>query len=793
MIKKQNDLFILETKSTSYLFRIMPSGHLEHLHYGEKVQLGGTNEALYEKYRFNAGNLITYSEGDASLGLEDRCLELSSLGKGDIREPFIEALYSDGSSTCDFLYESYSIEEEKVRLETLPSSYDETGSAKTLVITLSDARKEMKLLLYYSVFEESDVIVRSVKVINSGEQAIKIKRLMSMQLDFDDNEYIFTNFGGAWAREMKRYDHVPHQGKFVNSSLTGTSSSRQNPFVMLSEPRATEMSGACYGFNLVYSGNHYEALEVGSFGKMRLVSGINPQNFGFTLTSGERLESPEAIMSFSSKGFTGMSHQMHHFVREHIVRGEWKRKERPVLLNSWEAAYFNFDEGKLVKMAKAAKEVGIELFVMDDGWFGERNDDTTSLGDWEVNEKKLPKGLKGLGEKINDLGMDFGIWVEPEMVSVKSKCYALHPEWAVKTPQGEQSLGRNQMILDLTQEEVQTYIIDAMTKVFGSAPISYVKWDMNRIFSDTYSLGLEKSRQEEFSHRYVMGLYKVLETLTMRFPHILFEGCAAGGNRFDLGMLCYMPQIWASDNTDAICRAEIQTGYSYGYPMSVIGAHVSGCPNHQTLRTVPIETRFNVAAFGLLGYECHISELSKEEQNAVKEQITLYKQYRQLLQFGTYYRLKNGGDTDYTKGVYQWLTVAPDQSCAVGAFLQTQVVPNMFAGKFKTRGLAEDKLYHFTNRALKYNVKAFGDLINTVSPIRIKQDSLMHQVIAKVVKMDGETEDYSVTGSMLNHVGVKLKQGFAGTGYDEEIRFFQDYGSRLYFMHEIDIKNNQDM
>ncbi|MFI3208832.1 MAG: alpha-galactosidase, partial [Eubacteriales bacterium] len=471
-----------------------------------------------------------------------------------------------------------------------------------------------------------------------------------------------------------------------------------------------------------------------------------------------------------------------------IVRGTWKKKERPILLNSWEASYFDFNENKLLKLAKAGSKAGIELFVLDDGWFGQRNNDSSSLGDWFVNTKKLPNGLKGLADKIHDMGMEFGIWVEPEMVSYDSECYRKHPEYAVEIPGQRQSLGRHQLLLDLTKEEVQNYIIEQMKSVFSSANISYVKWDMNRIVSDAYSQGLDANRQGEFYHRYMLGLYRVLDTLVKEFPDILFESCASGGNRCDLGMMCYMPQVWASDNTDAICRAEIQTGCSYGYPMSVIGAHVSSCPNHQTLRVTPMDTRFHVACFGLLGYELNMADMSSKEIEKIKEQITWYKKYRKTLQFGTYYRImSNAGAGHFAKGdagIYQWMVVSEEKDCALGLYLQTQVTANYVTGTFKTKGLASDKMYHFMNKPQVFDVREFGDLINMISPVHIKQDGVLHNVAAQFVKMHSEKEDYVVSGEVLNEVGVRLKQGFGGTGYNDDVRFFQDYTSRLYIMEE---------
>jgi len=782
MIYREKELFILETKDTTYCFRVMPSGHLEHLYYGRKINLKHGYEPLLQKTAFLCGNQISYSKEFPNVGLEDICLEISSYGKGDIREAFIDITHEDGSSTSDFRFMDARILNVKNDLKTLPGAYlkQQGESPVSLEIELYDFNYDISLLLAYSVFYESNVITRSAKVINSSKGKIWLERIMSCQLDLDDDGYVVSSFHGAWAREMNRHDTPAQPGKIVIDSKTGFSSNRSNPFFMLSRKNTSEDYGDCYGFNLIYSGEHYAAIEVSSMGKLRVVNGIQPDNFRFLLMPGDCFEAPEAVISYSDRGFCGLSHNMHHFIRNHILRGEWKDKERPILINSWEANYFKFDEARLLKQAKAAAEAGIELFVLDDGWFGKRNDDTTSLGDWWENKEKLKNGLKGLAEKINALGLGFGIWVEPEMVSEDSDCFRSHPDWAVKLPAAPHSLGRNQMLLDLTKKEVRQYVIDEMSRVFSSANIRYVKWDMNRIFSDRYSDSLPADRQKEFSHRYIMGLYEVIGTLTRRFPHILFESCASGGNRFDLGMLCYMPQIWASDNTDAICRATIQTGYSYGYPLTVIGAHVSGCPNHQTLRNTSIETRFEVAAFGLLGYECNLAELSKEEYQMVKEQTAFYKKHRRTFQYGDFYRIKTNEN-----GIYQWLCVAPDKSEAIGLHLQKETIANYPHAKFKTKGLEEEAVYHFTNRQQIFNIKEFGDLINMVSPIHIKKNSLVHNVIAMVKKMPGEIEDCKAQGSVFNHAGVKLKQAFAGTGYNEEIRLQKDFSSRMYLWKKV--------
>ena len=799
-----NKGFILETGSTSYIFRILPTGQPEHLYYGRKITIPegaeeGTLDALTEKHAFYPGNTTGYDQEHLMYSLEDMRLEMSAYGKGDIREPFVCIWHADGSTTSDFVYEGYEIKDGTLDLGDMPASYDEGNKAKTLTVILKDRSYDLTLYLNYVVYEDCDVITRNAGLVNNSRHKIILERLRSMQMDFDRAGYVFTTFRGAWAREMQRDDCLVTGGKHIASSMTGTSSNRCNPFFMLHPLETSEDSGEVYGFNLVYSGNHYECVEAGAFGKTRVVSGINPEGFKFLLGEGDSFHTPEAVMTYSACGYNGMSKNMHHFVREHIVRGEWKHKTRPVLLNSWEAAYFDINEHKLTKLAKAGKEVGIELFVMDDGWFGERDNDSTSLGDWDVNPRKLPGGLKHLAEKINGLGLDFGIWVEPEMISVKSRLYEAHPEWSVEIPGKPHSEGRNQRLLDLSNPEVQDFIINKMSEVFSSANISYVKWDMNRIFSDYFSQSLPADRQGELAHRYVLGLYHCMKTLTERFPHILFEGCSAGGNRFDLGILSYFPQIWASDDTDAMCRLSIQTGYSYGYPMSTVTAHVSDCPNHQTLRTTPLETRFNVASFGVLGYECNLCDMKKEEVAAIKAPIELYKEWREVLQWGDFYRgkgsaampqvsasMSGAAAVPFESGNFsEWTCVSSDKKKAVGMVMQRLVVPNSPFHCYHARGLSDGELYHFYNRALKIDVREFGDLVNTVAPIHVKKVGLLIDMIAKFVKMDGETEDVTACGDTLMNGGVHLKQAFGATGYNGEVRHFQDCGSRIYFMEQV--------
>ena len=732
--------FFLQTAHTTYGMWVMETGHLEHLYYGERITVDSQDPSsctpLVIQRAFAPGNTCTYDREHPQISMEDVCLEVGTLGKGDIRDPFLEVRFADGSVTSDFTFDSYEIitlkeREQCLQDSGLPHSYSEVGtdSAECLQIVLQDVTNHLELQLFYTVFEECDVITRSARLINHSDASVTLDRCLSAQLDLTEDYSVITHFSGAWAREMHREQISLRSGKFVNASYTGTSSNRSNPFMILGHKNTCETFG-------------------------------------------------------SSKGYDRLSRQLHSFIREHIVRGAWKRRPRPLLLNSWEACYFKIDEKKLLQLAKAGKDVGIELFVMDDGWFAGRNDDTSSLGDWTPDPKKLPGGISSLSKKIKALGMDFGLWVEPEMISEKSKLYEEHPDWAMMIPGHPHSEGRNQRLLDLCNPEVQQYVIDSMTKVFSSGEIRYVKWDMNRNFSDIYSPYLPAAKQGETAHRYVLGLYHIMDELTARFPEILFEGCSSGGNRFDLGILSYFPQIWASDNTDALCRTGIQNSYSYGYPLSVFTAHVSSCPNHQTLRITPLETRFQVASFGVLGYECNLKDLSGSDLNAIREQIALYKNWRDVFQFGTFYRGTENEDSD--SETLSWTCVSPDGRRAVGLFFRRLTTPNQSHDWYRPVGLLPDVKYHFYGRNIKYNLKDFGDLVNTVSPVHIKQGSALQEILSRFVNMDGEKEDLTAYGDTLMLAGIALKPAFAGTGYNSDTRLFPDFSSRMYFMEAVE-------
>lgn len=636
MIKIENGCFYLETAHTMYAFKLMGNGYLQHLYYGSKHAFSYADTFVDE----NAN--VRYSR-EYPHSLDDILLECSSVGKGDVREPLVVVTYQDGSYTGDFVYENHSVREGKHTLQTLPSSY---GADRELTIYLREKTHGILLELHYGLFYETDVIVRSSRLVNESTETVTVNRLLSAMLD-QQGEVEVISFTGAWAKEVNRNTTPVRAGKFVIASNAGISAYRANPFFMLSQ-NADEDHGCCYGINLIYSGNHYSAVEADIYGKTRMVTGINPEMFSYTLNPGEAFEAPEAVLSCSWKGFNGLSFNLHRFVRKHIIRGQYQNAPRPILLNSWEANYFDISQEKLLQLAETARDLGMEMLVVDDGWFKNRNDDHRALGDWVPDEKKLPEGLRPLVEKINDMGLKFGIWMEPEMISVDSDLYRAHPDWAMAYPENH-SEGRNQRILDLVNPCVEAYVINAVSAVLDSANISYVKWDMNRIFSDVWSPSYS-GNQTETIHRYYMALYRIMNTLTKKYPHVLFEGCASGGTRFDLGILCYFPQNWASDNTDAVCRRRIQESYSYAYPQLVFTNHVSICPNHQTGRSVSMDNRFLVASAGNLGYELNLMLLSAEEKEEIRKQVSWYKEHRNLLQFGRFVRTAAGwciyGDDD---------------------------------------------------------------------------------------------------------------------------------------------------
>ncbi len=770
MIRIDNGFFLLETQQTTYCFRVTERGFLQHLYYGRRLDLSGGWQALVPQVRHLPGN----AAGWDGVSLEDMALETSAPGLGDLRESMVTVRTARGDTLTDFRFEAAEILEEKPELDGLPSSY---GGSRSLRVTLLEQGGELRLELLYTTFDSCDVITRSARLTNLGREPVTILRLLSNQVDFPDQNYVLTTFNGAWAREFEPADTPCGPGTIISGSRTGCSSNRANPFVMLRRRVADEEWGDCCGFHLLYSGDHFECADGNAYGKLRFLQGIQPEGFSWQLEPGERFTAPEAAMAYG-RGLMAMSNALHAFIREHVVRGAWRDRPRPVLVNSWESFYFRFSQRDLLRLARQGKSLGAELFVLDDGWFGKRDGDSCSLGDWDqVHRRKLPDGLGGLADRVRALGMDFGLWVEPEMVSEDSCLFRAHPDWILGRP--GQAMGRNQYILDLSRREVQDHLISVLSDVFEDARPAYVKWDMNRIMTDSCSPALPPDRQGEVRHRYILGLYRVLGALTARFPRILFEGCASGGNRTDPGMLCFMPQIWLSDNTDALCRCRIQYNASFGYPQSVMGTHVSASPNHQTLRKTPLDSRFHAAAFGLLGYELDLCSLSEREKNRVAGQIAFYKKYRNVLQFGQLYRLRGGEN-----GLWQMMAVSSDRRTALTVLLQQENRPNAPALQLLARGLSPHGIYHLSVRPTPAELRDFGSLINMISPVRLHPGSLVEEAAAKVVRLPAEKENLTASGDLLMQCGAWLKQSFSGTGYDGKTRVMGDCGSRLYVLEE---------
>ena len=706
MIKADGHIFVLETAHTTYCFRRMETGHLEHLYYGRCLTLPEHPAEcdvapLVEKHTFAPGNTNLCDGEHPAFSLEDMRLEMSSYGKGDIREPFVEIVHADGSTTSDFRYESYEITEKTAETENgdLPGAYDERGEAQRLCIRLRDHSYDLVLELHYDVYAECDAIVRSAVLFNESKEMIRLNRLMSTQIDFDPAEYVFTTFTGAWAREMRRSDTRMEAGKHVNASYTGTSSSRANPFVMIAKTDTTEDTGECYGCNLIYSGNHYEAAEVSGYGKMRLTAGINPQSFSWLLAPWENFAAPEAVMAYSCEGYNGMSQCMHAFVREHIVRGAFKHKVRPVLLNSWEAAYFDINERKLLALAKKAKEAGVELFVMDDGWFGDkypRNNGETSLGDWTVCREKLPQGIEGLTESARKHGVKFGIWIEPEMTNTRSELYEKHPDWVIQQPYRENRKGRGgtQQVLDLSNPAVQEFVFGVVDRLMTAHPdIAYIKWDDNMTLYNYGSTFLPADRQSHLYIEYHRGMDKVLRRIQEKYPRLVMQSCASGGGRVNYGVLPYYDEFWTSDNTDALQRIYMQWGVSNFYPAVAMASHVSASPNHQTGRNVPLKLRFDVAMSGRLGLELQPSKMTGKEKEFARRAIADYKEIRPIVQQGDLYRLISPYDkTGYASLMY----VAPEKDRAVWFVYKLEHFLNMPSPAFRMAGLDPGKRYRIT-------------------------------------------------------------------------------------------------
>lgn len=773
MICVKEHLFQLNTSETSYWFRVTSFGHLEHIYYGARLPEDQPIEPLVLKRTAQLGSSVMYDVNDETYSLDNICLEWSGIGKGDYRNTPAELKMPDGTYTADFVYQSHRIVEGNCKMDSLPASYGEKSHCTTLEITLLDESNKVTLLLYYTVYEKTNVIARRCVLVNGGDSPLVIRKLMSMSLDIPNDEYRMITFDGGWIKEGHKHERKISYGIHLNSSTTGSSSNRHNPGFLLASGLASENQGSVYGFNLIYSGNHYEAVELSNHDLVRIQMGINPYCFEWELLEGERFETPEAIVTYSSRGLNGMSQNFHGFINEHIIRSDWKGKERPVLLNNWEAHFFKFTRGKLLRLAKRAKKAGVELFVLDDGWFGERNSDKAGLGDYTVNRKKLPRGLEEFSKQIHRMGMSFGLWFEPEMVNEDSNLYREHPEYALQTPGKRPALGRNQLVLDLSNPKVRDYIVENVTHILDTCDIDYVKWDFNRHLSDACSSCLEN--QGEFFHQYVLGLYDVLERIFIPRPHILFESCSSGGNRFDLGMLCYSPQIWTSDDTDPVERLLIQGGLSYLYPLSTMGAHVSETPHQQTLRETPLSTRFHVASFGCLGYELDLKFLSYVQRKEMKEQIAFYKKYRNIFQYGTFWR----GEA-YKDNKVVWHCVAPNEESAIIGFFQTQAKASEGFDRLRCVGLQEGERYRVQTRPQRLFIRRFGGLVKHILPVTLHPDGFILRVVNRFYALTDCVEDYTAYGKVMMENGILLNNQFVGSYYNENIRLLGDFGSSIY-------------
>lgn len=692
----KNHVFTLQTKSSTYQMK-EEGGFLFHNYYGPVI---GDVDMSYLVCPMDRGFSGQPQEiVDRRFSLDTRLLEYSAYGTGDYRDYCLHAVYEDGSHVTDLRFVSYEVKEGKYALEGLPAMYQGEKKAETLEITLRDEYKNLEVVLYYGVFEDLDVITRACKIVNQSEEQVRLLRAYSMGLDFDNKDMDMLHFYGRHAMERKM-ERSPLQHGFQGvESRRGYSSHQQNPFVILCKQDANEEYGWCYGVSFVYSGNFSIQAEVSQMDLTRLTVGIQDTQFEFHLEPGESFTAPEVILSFSENGLGQLSRNYHKAIRHNLCRGKYKTERRPVLINNWEATYFDFTPEKLVAIAKDAKELGIEMLVMDDGWFGKRDSDYSGLGDWFVNEKKLKGGLKNLVEEVNKAGMKFGIWFEPEMISEDSDLYRAHPDWALTVPGRSFTRARHQLVLDFSREDVRTYIFDRMCEILESANIEYVKWDANRHLTDVWSAKLPADRQGEVFHRYILGLYDFLGKLTQRFPNLLIEGCSGGGGRFDAGMMYYHPQIWCSDDTDAIERLDIQYGTSFGYPISTVGSHVSVCPNHQTGRSVSMKTRGIVAMAGTFGYELDITRLSQEEKDMVKIQVEEFKKYYSLIQQGDYYRLTDDG----RKSPYvAWEFAAEDGTEALLNVVTLRVRAYAMPYTVRIKGLKPEAVYEVEGTGEKY-------------------------------------------------------------------------------------------
>ncbi len=675
----------LRNDEISYVVRVLENGALGGLHFGPALALGRSYDFL------GSGPFLGF---DNRVG-DPVALECPTAGSGDFRVPAVVIEGPDGSTVLDLRYVRHRVVAGKPPIDGLPSTYVEADDeADSVEVVLADEPTGAEVHLWYTIYRDLPVVVRRMSILNGGRSVLRLTTAMSASLDLPDADWTLVQLSGTWARERHVIERRLRPGLQSVGSLRGASSAQQNPFLALRRAATTEAAGEAYGFSLVYSGNFLAEVEVDPLSTSRVRVGIAPDGFAWRLEPGASFDAPEAVLVYSAAGLGALSDAYHRLYRERLARGTWRDRPRPVLVNNWEGTYYEFDEPKLLAMATASRDLGVELFVLDDGWFGRRDDDTTSLGDWFVDRRKLPNGVDGLARKVEALGLRFGLWIEPEMVSAESDLFAAHPDWAIGVPGRPRTESRQQLVLDLSRPEVVDHLFGALAEVLGSAPITYVKWDMNRNITEPYSLGLPADRQGEFFHRYILGVYDLYRRLTERFPDILFESCASGGGRFDPGLLAFAPQAWTSDDTDAVERLAIQWGTSLVYPLSSMAAHVAAVPNHQVGRITPIATRAAVAFFGVFGYELDPTRFTADERRAVSDQIAFYKARRDVLQFGRFVRLRSPFDGD--GNVTAWMCVSDGRDRAVVGFYQVRNLPVPGPDRLRLSGLDPVRSYRVT-------------------------------------------------------------------------------------------------
>ena len=700
--------FHLYNQEISYIIKILDNDQPGQLYYGKRLT---HKEDFSHLFEYAMRDMSPYAfEENSTFSLENIKQEYPTFGCGDMRFPAYEIERENGSHVVEFVYKEHKIYNGKPKLEGLPATYVESDDeAQTLELVLEDTSINTRIVLLYTIYEAFPVIARSVRFECDSDEKITLLSAMSACVDLPDKDYEMIDLAGVWARERHVRRHKLDYGIQSIYSMRGCSSYQFNPFLALARENADEFQGQVYGFSLVYSGNFLAQTEVDNYDTARVLMGIHPNGFKWTLGKGESFQTPEMVMVYSEAGLNGMSQTFHKLYRTRLARGTWRDKVRPILINSWEAFYFDFDAPKLLGLADAAADLGMELFVLDDGWFGKRDDSTSSLGDWYPNEEKLKGTLKELAEKINAKGLKFGLWIEPEMTNKDSDLYRAHPDWLLAQQGKRICHSRTQYVLDFSKKEVREYIGDMLENLLAEVPVSYIKWDMNRTFSEVFSNGNDREYQGKVCHKYILGVYELYERLTSRFPHVLFESCASGGARFDPGMLYYAPQGWTSDDTDAIERLKIQYGTSMVYPVSCMGSHVSASPNHQTNRVTPLETRADVAYFGTFGYELDLLKLGEEDKAEIRRQIAFMKEKRDLIQKGTFYRLKSPFEGNETA----WMIVSEDQKKALVGYYRVMQPVNVGFKRLKLKGLKEDTCYKVSG----YAYDCYGDELMQVGMI----------------------------------------------------------------------------